>query len=80
LDKGAARTGSGTTVSPDSDKVLIGVGLIHDAPGIGRISASYGWLHLRDGEVRASSIASGSLEGRVSGDVHMLGIGYTYMW
>ena len=80
LDKGAARAGSGTTLSPDSNKLLLGAGLLHDAAGLGRLSLSYGLLLLDDGAVKASNLASGTLEGKLVGRMHMLGLGYTYEW
>lgn len=80
LDKGAARAGSGTTLSPDSNKLLVGAGLLHDAAGLGRFSLSYGLLLLDDGTVRASNLAGGTLEGKLVGRMHMLAMGYTYAW
>lgn len=80
LDKGAARAGSGTTLSPDSDRLLIGLGLLHAAVGIGRFSFSYGLLLLDDGRVEAGSPTSGALEGKLVGRMHVLGLGYTYEW
>lgn len=80
LDKGASKDGSGSTLSPDSDKIIAGIGIIQDVPGIGRFSLSYGRLMLEPGPVKASNPASGTLEGRLSGHVDMIGAGYTYNW
>lgn len=80
LDKGASKDGSGSTLSPDSDKIIAGIGIIQDVPSIGRFSLSYGRLMLEPGQVKASNAASGSLEGRLSGHVDMIGVGYTYSW
>lgn len=80
LDKGASRTGSGTTLSPDSDKVIAGIGLVHDAAGLGRFSLSYGRVVLDEGIVHANSAASGTLDGKLVGRMDMLGIGYTHRW
>lgn len=79
-DTGASRNGSGSTLSPDANKVLAGLGVIHDAPGIGRISLSYGHLFLLDAPVKASSLASGSLDGTLKGRMDMFGVGYTLKW
>jgi long-chain fatty acid transport protein len=79
-DKGASRTGSGSTLSPDSDKTMIGLGIIHDIPGAGRLSLSYGHLFLSDSRVHAASLESGKLEGTLTGKMHMVGLGYTLKW
>lgn len=79
-DTGASSDGSGSTLSPDANKLLAGVGIIHDAPGIGRITLSYGHLFIHDSPVKATSLASGTLDGTLKGHMDMVGLGYTYKW
>lgn len=79
-DTGASADGSGNTLSPDSDKLMIGLGLIHDWAGFGRVSLSYGYLYLYDGPVKAESLASGNLHGTLGGDMHMVGLGFSRKW
>lgn len=79
-DTSASRDGSGSTLSPDANKILLGFGINHDAPGIGRLSFSYGHLWLRDAPVKASSAASGQLDGTLAGQMHTAGVGYTVKW
>lgn len=79
-DTGASRDGSGSTLSPDANKILLGLGVNHDAPGIGRLSVSYGHLWLREAPVKASSAVSGQLDGTLAGQMHTAGVGYTVKW
>jgi long-chain fatty acid transport protein len=79
-DTGASEDGSGSTLSPDANKVLVGAGVIYDAPGLGRVSLSYGHLFVEESPVKAASLASGSLDGSLNGHMDMAGIGYTYEW
>lgn len=76
----ASKQGSGTTISPDAATIMAGVGLIHDAPGLGRFTVSYAHLFLQDAPVSANNLASGALTGTLKGRVGMLGMGYTYRW
>ena len=79
-DTGASRDGTGSTLSPDANKVLLGIGINHDIAGAGRLSISYGHLWLLDAPVKASSPVSGTLDGSLSGHMHTAGMGYTYKW
>ncbi len=79
-DTGASPDGSGSTLSPDSDKLILGLGLLHDWEGVGRISLSYGYVYLYEGPVKAESMSSGHLDGTLGGDMHMFGLGFTQKW
>lgn len=79
-ETGASLQGSGTSVSPDTSKIMLGAGVIYDAPDLGRISLSYAHVFLADAPVNASSLASGTLTGTLSGNIDMIGAGYTYAW
>lgn len=79
-DTGASRNGSGSTLSPDANKLLVGIGIIHDEPGIGRVSFSYGHLFIDPAAVKADSPSSGLLNGSLKGQIDMFGIGYTLKW
>lgn len=79
-DTSASTNGSGTTLSPDGEKILVGLGLIHQLPGNGKVSVSYGHLFFNDAPVFASSPRNGLLEGTVEASLDTVALGYTYNW
>jgi long-subunit fatty acid transport protein len=58
-DTRASTDGSGTTLSPDGEKILIGLGLVHQFPGASKGSLSYGHLFFMDAPYLPPAPATG---------------------
>ncbi len=76
----ASKQGSGTTVSPDAAKLMLGAGVIHDVSGLGRFSVSFAHVAMQDVPVTASNAASGQLQGTLKGRFDILSVGYAFKW
>lgn len=76
----AAVNGSGTTLSADAEKTTVGVGVLTDVPGIGRVSMSYAHVFVHEAPVLAANPASGTLEGRLDGRMDTFGASLTIPW
>jgi long-chain fatty acid transport protein len=79
-DTAAAINGSGTTLSADAAKTTLGLGVLHDVPGLGRISVSYAHVIVHEAEVLAANPASGRLQGKLDGRMETIGASLTIPW
>lgn len=79
-DTAASTNGSGTTLSPDANKLLAAIGLITQVPHIGRVSMSYGHAFVEDAPVHASNASSGTVHGTLKSSLDMVAIGFTHEW
>lgn len=79
-DTAASPDGSGTTLSPDAGKIMLGLGVTHDLPGWGRVSVNYAHVFVEEAPVRASNPAGGTLEGTLDASLEMFAASYVYAW
>lgn len=79
-DTAAAINASGTTLSADAGKWMLGFGLLHDVTGLGKFSFSYAHVRVEDARAFAGNPASGTLEGKLGGRLDMFGASVTIPW
>lgn len=79
-DTAAAVNGSGTTLSADAAKTTIGIGLLHEVAGLGKLSLSYAHVIVHEAEVLAENPASGRLAGKLDGRMETVGASLTIPW
>lgn len=80
LETAASINSSGTTLSTDARQKTIGVGLSHQIPGWGTLSLSYAHVMVDPARVRAQNPSSGALEGRLTGRLNVVGLGFSARW
>lgn len=79
-DTAASIDASGTTLSADARKTMLGLGVLHDVRGLGRLSFSYAHVFVEEARVFASHPANGTLEGKLNGRLDMFGASLTIGW
>lgn len=79
-DMAAAINASGTTLSADAGKWMLGFGLLHDVAGLGKLWLSYAHVRVEDTRAFAGNPASGTLEGKLGGRLDMIGASVTIPW
>lgn len=76
----AAIDASGTTLSADAEKTTLGLGLLTEIPGVGRVALSYAHVFVHEAPVFAENPASGRLEGTLAGRLDTFGTSVTVPW
>lgn len=79
-DTAAAIDASGTTISTDAGKWMVGLGLMHEVEGLGRLSFSYAHILVEDAHVFADNPSSGTIDGSLGGRMDVLSGSVTIPW
>jgi long-chain fatty acid transport protein len=80
FETAASINSSGTTLSTDARQMTFGLGLTHQITSWGTLSLSYAHVLVDPAKVRAQSLASGTLEGKLAGRLNVVGIGFSARW
>ncbi len=80
LETAASINSSGTTLSADARQMTFGLGLSHQITSWGTLSLSYAHVLVDPAQVKAQSLASGTLEGKLTGRLNVVGVGFSARW
>jgi long-chain fatty acid transport protein len=80
LETAASINSSGTTLSTDARQMTFGLGLSHQITHWGTLSLSYARVVVDPAKVKAQSLASGTLEGKLNARLNVVGLGFSARW
>lgn len=75
-----AVTQGGNTFSPDSDRIMVGIGLNTDLGSHGRLSLHYAHLFFDGSAIDVADVRTGTMQADFKGSLDVFGATYRYSW